>query len=125
MYLYRSLPWLYDGVFAAVRLCARMRASGERLEQLCAKTPQLTEATQELAVHRPPQQLLARLSELEPGWTSLGHTLRRRTVLGWVSLIPLHHPWVRVLAESEDMEASAELCQRTLSRIRQLDEQTK
>ncbi len=123
--LYRSLPWLYDGVFAAVRLCARMRASGERLEQLCSKTPRLTGTTQELAVHRPPQVLLAQLSELEPGWTTVGHTLRRRTALGWVSLIPLHHPWVRVLAESEDMEASAELCQRTLSRIRRLDEQTK
>ena len=123
--LYRSQPWLYDGVFAALRLCARMRASGERLEQLCKKTPRLTGSEQELPVHRPPQALLAQLSTQEPGWTALGRTLRRRTALGWVSLIPLHHPAVRVLAESEDMEAAAELCQRTLSRVRRLDEQTK
>lgn len=123
--LYRSLPWLYDGVFAALRLCARMRASGERLEQLCKKTPRLTGAEQELPVHRSPQILLAQLCAQDPGWTALGRTLRRRTALGWVSLIPLHHPAVRILAESEDMEAAAELCQRTLSRVRWLDEQTK
>lgn len=123
--LYRSLPWLYDGVFAVLRLCARMRASGEHLEQLCKKTPRLTGSEQELMVHRPPQALLAQLSAQEPGWTALGQILRRRTALGWVSLIPLQHPAVRVLAESEDMEAAAELCQRTLSRVRSLDEQTK
>ena len=123
--LYRTLPWLYDGVFAAVRLCARMRVGGERLEQLCRKTPQLTEAQQELVLHRPPQTLLAQLSAQEQGWTTLGRTLRRRTALGWVSLIPLHHPALRILAESEDMEAAAELCQRTLSQVQRLDEQTK
>jgi mannose-1-phosphate guanylyltransferase/phosphomannomutase len=123
--LYRALPWLYDGVFAAARLCARMRACGESLEQLCRKTPHLTGTAQELAVHSAPDALLARLLALDPGWTAVGRTLRRRTALGWVSLIPLRHPAVKVLAESEDMEAAAELCQRTLSRVQQLDGQTK
>jgi mannose-1-phosphate guanylyltransferase/phosphomannomutase len=120
--LYRSQPWLRDAAFAAARLCARLGRSGERLEQLAAKTPRLCAWRKEVSVTRGRGELMRLMAQRtgEEGQSGIG--LRLRTGGGWVYLVPLaRRRAVRVLAESADMEIAAELCDLYADKLRRLD----
>ncbi len=126
--LYRSLPWLRDAAFAAARLCARMAVTGERLEQLAGKTPRFSGWRREVTLTGQRATVMARLtSELGPN-CRVGEGLRLRDRGGWVYLVPLaRRRAVRVVAESDDMELAAELCDLYANRVAELDreQQTK
>lgn len=120
--LYRSQPWLRDAAFAAARLCSRLGRSGERLEQLAAKTPRLCAWRKEVSVTRGRGELMRLMAQRtgEEGQSGIG--LRLRTGGGWVYLMPLaRRRAVRVLAESADMEIAAELCDLYADKLRRLD----
>jgi len=126
--LYRALPWLRDAAFAATRLCACMAATGQRLEQLATKTPRFSGWRREVTLIGERAAVMARLSEeLSPG-CHVGEGLRLRDRGGWVYLVPhARRRAVRVMAESDDLELAAELCDFYANRVAELDreQQTK
>ena len=120
--LYRTQPWLRDAAFAAARLCSRMARSGERLEQLAAKTPRLCAWRREVSVTRGRGELMRLLAQRAGADGEVGTGLRVRTGGGWVYLTPLtRRRAVKVVAESADMEIAAELCDLYADKIRRLD----
>ncbi|MBQ3557122.1 MAG: NTP transferase domain-containing protein [Oscillospiraceae bacterium] len=120
--LYRTLPWLRDAAFAATRLCACMTATGQRLEQLAGKTPRFSGWRREVTLTGDRAAVMARLSEgLSPD-CRVGEGLRLRDRGGWVYLVPLARRCaVRVVAESDDMELAAELCDFYAGRVAEAD----
>lgn len=120
--LYRDLPWLRDAAFAAVRLCARMGASGERLEQLNAKTPRFSVWRREIPLMSDRGEIMRRMAEGQRECTNAGAGIRLRIGNGWVQLIPLdRRSALRVVAEGPDLELAAELCDRYAEKAAQLD----
>ena len=120
--LYRTQPWFRDAAFAAARLCSRMARTGERLEQLAAKTPRLCAWRREVSVSRGRGELMRLLAQRAGTECESGSGLRLRTGGGWVYLTPLaRRRAVRVVAESADMEIAAELCDLYADKIRRLD----
>ena len=108
--LYASQPWLRDAAFAAVRICSRMAITGERLEELMAKTPRFSVRKREVPVHTDQRRVMHELARRHHReWT--GEGLRVRTGNGWVYVVPMRRRnALRVVAESADMELAAELC---------------
>ena len=120
--LYRTLPWLRDAAFAAARLCARMAATGERLEQLCAKTPRFSSWKREVPLVRDRGEIMRELT-LQVGRDAVtGEGLRLHSRGGWVYLVPLsRRAAVKVVAEGPDLELAAELCDFYAAQISKLD----
>ena len=120
--LYRTLPWLRDAAFAATRLCACMAATGQRLEQLAAKTPRFSGWRREVTLTGDRATVMARLSAGFGPDCRVGEGLRLRDRGGWVYLVPLtRRAAVRVVAESDDMELAAELCDFYAGRVSEAD----
>ena len=120
--LYRDLPWLRDAAFAAARLCARMAASGERLEQLCAKTPRFASWKREVPLRRDRGEIMHELVERNGRENAGGDGLRLRVRGGWVYFVPLsRRSALRVIAEGPDLEAAAELCDFYAGQVGKLD----
>ncbi|MBQ3134907.1 MAG: NTP transferase domain-containing protein [Oscillospiraceae bacterium] len=120
--LYRALPWLRDAAFAAARLCARMAATGESLGQLAAKTPRFSSWRREVSLTGERAEVMARLAAGLGPSCRVGEGLRLRDRGGWVYLVPLaRRTAVRVVAESDDMELAAELCDFYAARVIQTD----
>lgn len=120
--LYRTLPWLRDAAFAAARLCARMAATGERLEQLAAKTPRFSGWRREVTLTSERGSVMAHLAAGLGPDCRIGEGLRLRDRGGWVYLVPLaRRRAVRVVAESDDLELAAELCDFYANRVAQAD----
>lgn len=120
--LYRALPWLRDAAFAAARLCARLAATGERLEQLAAKTPRFSGWRREVTLAGDRAAVMARLAAGLGPECRVGEGLRLRDRGGWVYLVPLaRRAAVRVMAESDDMELAAELCDFYAGRVAEAD----
>ncbi len=120
--LYRTLPWLRDAAFAAARLCARMAATGERLEQLCAKTPRFSSWKREVPLVRDRGEIMRELT-IQAGRDAVtGEGLRLRSRGGWVYLVPLsRRAAVKVVAEGPDLEMAAELCDFYAAQVSKLD----
>ncbi|MBE6972702.1 MAG: hypothetical protein E7440_02330 [Ruminococcaceae bacterium] len=120
--IYRSLPWLRDAVFAAVRLCARMAMTGERLEQLVAKTPRLVSWQREVPLCRDRGEVMRELSVRVGREAVSGAGLRLRSRGGWVYLVPLaRRSAVKIVAEGPDLELAAELCDFYAGQVAELD----
>jgi len=120
--LYRTLPWLRDAAFAATRLCACMTATGQRLEQLAGKTPRFSGWRREVTLTGDRAAVMARLSAGLGPDCRVGEGLRLRDRGGWVYLVPLARRCaVRVVAESDDMELAAELCDFYAGRVAEAD----
>lgn len=120
--LYRTLPWLRDAAFAAARLCARMAITGERLEQLSAKTPRFSSWKREVPLSRDRGEVMGELA-VQAGRDALaGEGLRLRSRGGWVYLVPLaRRSAVKVVAEGPDLELAAELCDFYAGQVSALD----
>lgn len=120
--LYRTLPWLRDAAFAAARLCARMGGTGERLEQLAAKTPRLVSWKREVPLSRDRGEIMRELA-VQAGKGALdGEGLRLRSRGGWVYLVPLsRRSALKVVAEGPDLELAAELCDFYAGQVAKLD----
>ena len=120
--LYRNLPWLRDAAFAAARLCARMGATGERLEQLVAKTPRFSSWKREVPVSRDRGEIMGRMAAQAGRDSVLGEGIRLRAHGGWVYLVPLaRRAALKIVAESADLEVAAELCDFYAGQIAKLD----
>ncbi len=108
--LYLAQPWLRDAVFGAVRICSRMAVTGERLEELMAKTPRFSLRRRQVAVGAEGQRVLQELARRHRRQLT-GDSLGIRTGNGWVRVTaPGQRQILRVTAESADMEVAAELC---------------
>lgn len=119
--LYAAQPWLWDAVFAAVRILSRMSMTGEHLEGLMAKTPRFALRKREVPLTCPQDAVLRELAQEQgnPPWKG---GLRLRTGNGWVYVAPLlRRQALRIMAESPDMELAAELCDLYVSRAQQAD----
>ncbi len=120
--LYRTLPWLRDAAFAAARLCARMAVTGERLEQLCAKTPRFSSWKREVPLVRDRGEVMRELTVQAGRDAVAGEGLRLRSRGGWVYLVPLtRRAAVKVVAEGPDLEMAAELCDFYAAQVSKLD----
>ena len=118
--LYAGLPWLREGLSAAVRICARMASSGETLSGLLAKTPRFHGWQREVPLRAGRDRILEELAGTCGGVSE--HGLRLHTGSGWVALTPLlRRPALRVLAEGPDLELAAELCDFYAGRAAALD----
>ncbi len=108
--LYASQPWLRDAAFAAVRICSRMAITGERLEELMAKTPRFSVRKREVPLRADQKRVMHELARRHQRELT-GDGLRVRTGNGWVYVAPmLRRHALQVVAESADMELAAELC---------------
>lgn len=108
--LYASQPWLRCAPSAAVRICARMGVSGQRLDRLLAKTPRFSAWRREVPLSAGRGRVMRALAR-EQGSPLQGEGLRAHAGNGWVYLVPLaRRSALRVLAEGPDMELAAELC---------------
>ena len=119
--LYARLPWLWDGVMGAVRICSRLSLTGERLEELMDKTPRFTAQKREVPLNCDGKQVV---DELARGFRrqTKGCGLRLQTGGGWVYLQPSPlRQAVEVMAESADMEAAGELCDLYVRRVELAD----
>lgn len=120
--LYRTLPWLRDAAFAAARLCARMGAAGERLEQLAAKTPRFSSWKREVPLSHDRGEIMRRMAAQTGRDSLLGEGIRLRAHGGWVYLVPLaRRAALKVVAESTDLEIAAELCDFYAGQVAKLD----
>ena len=116
--LYAALPWLREGCGAAVRIWARMAASGQSLEKLVAGTPRFQQWKRECRMEWDHDRVLERLNKQ-------GRT--REEILGiqlhvgqsWVHVRPTKDGRIQLLAEGPDMEAAEELCDLCVRRLSQ------
>ncbi len=121
--LYKALPWLRDAAFAAARLCARMAITGERLEQLAAKTPRFSSWKREVPVSRDRGEVMRELAAQAGKDALAGEGLRLRSRGGWVYLVPLaRRAAVKIVAEGPDLELAAELCDFYAGKVSKLDQ---
>ncbi len=120
--LYRSLPWLRDGVFACVRIASRMAMTGEGLCDLLKKIPRLTTQRREVPVRGGRGQVMEGLVGEDDQRNSGGEGVRFHTRGGWVYLAPLsRREALQVVAEGVDMEVSAQLCDHYAAHIQTID----
>ena len=119
--LYAAQPWLRQAPAAAVRICARMAVSGQKLETLVSKTPRFSSWRREVPLSSDRgrvMQALAREQSRKPS----GEGLRMRTGSGWVYLTPIaRRSALRITAEGPDLELAAELCDFYADRAAELD----
>ena len=108
--LYAAQPWLRQAPAAAVRICARMAVSGQKLEALVAKTPRFSSWKREVPLSSDRGRVMQALAR-ENARQSAGEGLRMRTGSGWVYLTPIaRRSALRITAEGPDLELAAELC---------------
>ena len=108
--LYAGQPWLRQAPAAAVRLCARMAVSGQKLETLVSKTPRFTSWRREVPLSSDRGRVMQELAR-EHARKPAGEGLRMRTGSGWVYLTPVaRRSALRIIAEGPDLELAAELC---------------
>lgn len=107
----RSLPWLRSAVFAACRICARLRMTGERLHTLDGKVPLFSVSRREIPLARGRGEVMQALVHEIPGAKSAGEGLRFPAGDGWVYITPLTRRCsLRVSGESFNAETARELC---------------
>ena len=121
--LYATQPWLRQAPAAAVRICARMAVSGQKLEALVAKTPRFSSWRREVPLSSDRARVMQALAR-EHARKPAGEGLRMRTGSGWVYLTPItRRSALRVIAEGPDLELAAELCDFYAGRAAELDKE--
>lgn len=113
---------LRDGVFAACRLCARMREAGERLHIIEGRAPLFRTKRAEVPLAGSRGAVMQALRRGAPEAQSTGEGLRLPVREGWVYVVPLtRRSALRVVGEGFDMETAAELCDLYVDKAKQLD----
>ena len=104
-------PFMRDGIFEAVRLCAHMCASGEKLSALADAVPDFAVSSAEVPVNgrgRAMERLVSRYSERSP---ELFYGMRVAVDGGWVRITPCRgHAALKIRAEADSAEAAEEIC---------------
>lgn len=119
--LYAAQPWTRQAPAAAVRICARMAVSGQKLEALVAKTPRFSSWRREVPLSSDRARVMQALAR-EHARKPTGEGLRMRTGNGWVYLTPItRRSALRIVAEGPDLELAAELCDFYAGRAAELD----
>ena len=119
---YRALPWLWDGLFAACRICARMGLTGETLSDLGRAGPKFATVRRESATRRGRGETMRDLLERDPAARSEGEGVRVKVGDGWVYLSPMAgRSALRVIGEAADVETADELCDFYLKKLERLD----
>ena len=114
-------PWLRQAPAAAVRICARMAAAGQKLEALVAKTPRFSAWRREVPLSSDRGQVMQALAR-EHARKPAGEGLRMRTGSGWIYLTPIaRRSALRIIAEGPDLELAAELCDFYAGRAAEID----
>ena len=119
--LYAAQPWMRQAPAAALRICARMAVSGQKLESLVSKTPRFSSWRREVPLSSDRGRVMRALAR-DQGRSPVGEGLRMRTGSGWVYLTPAaRRSALRILAEGPDLELAAELCDFYASRTAEID----
>lgn len=116
--LYANLPWMRDGVSAAVRICARMAASGQSLEKLVSATPRFQQWKRECRTQWDHDRVLAQLNTGGKARMD-GQGIQLHVGQSWVHIGPARDGRIQLLAEGPDMEAAEELCDLCVRRLTQ------
>ena len=121
--IWRERPWLWDGIFAACRICARMGLTGESLLALSQSAPRFATARGEVPLRSGRGRVMGRVLKSDPAARAQGEGVRTRAGAGWVYLVPLSgRQALRVVAEAANLETAEELCALFERRVRALDE---
>lgn len=121
--LWKDLPWLWDGIFAACRICARMGLTGESLAHLDRLSPQFATVRGEVPLRSGRGRVMGAALASDPAARLEGEGARTRVGGGWVYLVPVSgRRALRIIAEAADMETAEELCGFYQEKLRQLDE---
>lgn len=120
--LWRATPWMWDGIFAACRLCAHLAAAGESLTRLDRSVPRFATAHGEVPLRTDRGKTLEALAAASPAAQREGRGVRLPVGVGWVYLAPMtRRAALRVIAEATDAETARELCRAYEERIKELD----
>ncbi len=120
--LWRELPWLWDAVFAACRICARLGMTGESLAHLDRSIPPFATVRGEVLLRSSRGRVMSGALAKDPAAQVQGEGARSRVGAGWVYLVPMSRKnALRVIAEAADMETAAELCDFYEKRLQKLD----
>ena len=121
--LWKNSPWLWDALFAACRICARMAETGESLMGLNAALPRFATAQGEVPLRSGRGKVMESALNAHPGARREGEGIRLPSEAGWIYVVPVtRRRALRVIAEAVDMEAANELCAQWDRELRELDE---
>ena len=105
---YAAQPWLWSAPSAAVRICSRMRTSGQHLSDLLSKVPRFSRHSRDISFPSAPEQAAAFLTD-RPFTPLPGGGIRLKRDGYWLSLLP-RATALRITAESTDLDLAAEVC---------------
>lgn len=124
MALWKSSPWLWDGIFAACRICERMGQAGESLAALDAGLPRFATVRGEVSLHSGRGKVMEAALSAHPEARREGEGVRLPADAGWIYVVPMAgRRALRVIAEAVDMEAAGELCDLCSRELKALDEE--
>lgn len=122
--VWRDLPWMWDGYFAACRICARMGLTGESLAYLDSLSPRFATVRGEVPLRSGRGRVMGAALAGHTAGRAPGDGARFPVGDGWVYLVPISsRRALRIIAEAASTEAAEELCGRYEEKIRQLDEE--
>lgn len=122
--LWREQPWMWDGIFAACRVCARMGLTGQTLSALRRDLPAFATARGEVSLRSGRGRVMGSALAAGDRVKSQGEGVRMQVGEGWVYLIPAsRRQALRIIAEAAPMEAAQELCHQYEEKLHTLDEQ--
>lgn len=120
--LWQELPWMWDAVFAACRVCARMGLTGETLAALNHDLPAFATVRGEVGLRSGRGRVMG-AALADPTARSQGEGARIQVGEGWVYVIPnSRRQALRIIAEATTLEAAQELCGQYQEKLRALDE---
>ena len=122
--LWEKQVWMWDGIAAACRLCARMGLTGESLAHLDRGIPRFATARREVPLRSGRGRVMGAALADSPRVRREGEGVRIPAGDGWIYLVPAsRRSALRIIAEAADMETAEELCHFYEERLRRWDEE--
>ena len=119
--LWREQPWLWDGIYAACRICARLGLTGETLAYLDRSAPRFATVRGEVPLRTGRGRVMGRVLDTLSA-APQGEGVRMKVGSGWVYVTPMSsRSALRIIAEAADMEAAEELCGAYEKKLKELD----